>query len=127
MRPPVCSDPPGRIPSRSRICSPILPPNCLGGDDDRIERIDDVEFVRTVAVARITMPSSIVRLSAGRESMSEAVQALCFMAGANSIFTGDRLLTTGNAGDASDAALFAKLGLEPAQAAAAANEAVLCP
>jgi biotin synthase len=76
-------------------------------------RIDDIEFVRTVAVARILMPLSMVRLSAGRESMSEATQALCFMAGANSIFTGDRLLTTGNAGDDADAALLAKLGLEP--------------
>lgn len=55
----------------------------------------------------------MVRLSAGRESMSEAVQALCFMAGANSIFTGDKLLTTGNRGDSADAALLAKLGLRP--------------
>ncbi len=76
-------------------------------------KIDDVEFVRTVAVARITMPRSMVRLSAGRESMSEATQALCFLAGANSIFTGDKLLTTGNAGAGADAALFAKLGLVP--------------
>jgi biotin synthase len=74
--------------------------------------IDDIEFVRTVAVARITMPRSMVRLSAGRESMSESTQALCFLAGANSIFTGDRLLTTPNAGDDADAALFAKLGLK---------------
>lgn len=75
--------------------------------------IDDIEFVRTVAVARVTMPQSMVRLSAGRESMSEATQALCFLAGANSIFTGDKLLTTANAGDSKDAALFAKLGLKP--------------
>ena len=74
-------------------------------------RIDDIEFVRTVAVARILMPTSSVRLSAGRESMSQAAQALCFLAGANSIFTGDRLLTTGNAGDDADGALFAALGL----------------
>ena len=78
--------------------------------------IDDIEFVRTVAVARITMPRSMVRLSAGRESMSESTQALCFLAGANSIFTGDRLLTTPNAGDDADAKLFAKLGLKPMQA-----------
>jgi biotin synthase len=78
--------------------------------------IDDIEFVRTVAVARITMPKSMVRLSAGRESMSESTQALCFLAGANSIFTGDRLLTTPNAGDNADAALFAKLGLKPLEA-----------
>ncbi|MBW0144675.1 biotin synthase BioB [Sphingomicrobium clamense] len=75
--------------------------------------IDDIEFVRTVAVARIAMPKSMVRLSAGRESMSEPTQALCFLAGANSIFTGDKLLTTPNAGDGKDAALFAKLGLKP--------------
>ena len=75
--------------------------------------IDDIEFVRTVAVARITMPRSMVRLSAGRESMSESTQALCFLAGANSIFTGDKLLTTANAGDGADAAMFAKLGLKP--------------
>jgi biotin synthase len=74
-------------------------------------RIDDIEFVRTVAVARILMPRSMVRLSAGRESMTESTQALCFMAGANSIFTGEKLLTTGNAGAQADAALFAKLGL----------------
>ena len=78
--------------------------------------IDDIEFVRTVAVARITMPRSMVRLSAGRESMSESTQALCFLAGANSIFTGDKLLTARNAGDSADAALLAKLGLKPLQA-----------
>lgn len=81
--------------------------------DTPLARIDDIEFVRTVAVARITMPESMVRLSAGRESMSEAAQALCFLAGANSIFTGEKLLTTGNAGEDKDAALFAKLGLTP--------------
>ena len=85
--------------------------------DTPMARIDEIEFVRTVAVARITMPLSMVRLSAGRESMSEATQALCFMAGANSIFTGDKLLTTGNAGDSADAALFAKLGLTPMESA----------
>nr|WP_254911416.1 biotin synthase BioB [Sphingomonas sp. CDS-1] len=73
--------------------------------------IDDIEFIRTVAVARIAMPGAVVRLSAGRESMSETTQALCFLAGANSIFTGDRLLTTGNAGTDADAGLFRKLGL----------------
>ncbi len=80
----------------------------LWGND---RMIDDIEFVRTVAVARITMPRSMVRLSAGRESMSEATQALCFLAGANSIFTGDKLLTTANSGDDKDAALLAKLGM----------------
>jgi len=73
--------------------------------------LDDIDFIRAIAVARITMPKSYVRLSAGRESMSEATQALCFFAGANSIFTGDRLLTTGNMGSSADAKLFAKLGL----------------
>lgn len=86
--------------------------------DTPLAKIDDIEFVRTVAVARITMPASMVRLSAGRESMSDATQALCFLAGANSIFTGDKLLTTGNAGDDKDAALFARLGLRPMQAEA---------
>ncbi len=81
--------------------------------DTPMAKIDDIEFVRTIAVARITMPLSMVRLSAGRESMSEATQALAFMAGANSIFTGDKLLTTGNAGGGADNALFAKLGLRP--------------
>ncbi|QIG80201.1 biotin synthase BioB [Stakelama tenebrarum] len=83
--------------------------------DTPLAKIDDIEFVRTVAVARITMPMSMVRLSAGRESMSEATQALCFMAGANSIFTGDKLLTADNAGDDADGALFAKLGITPLQ------------
>ncbi len=81
--------------------------------DTPLARIDDIEFVRTVAAARIAMPRSMVRLSAGRESMSESTQALCFLAGANSIFTGDKLLTTGNAGTGADAALFEKLGLVP--------------
>ncbi len=80
--------------------------------DTPLAKIDDIEFVRTVAVARIAMPMSMVRLSAGRESMSEATQALCFLAGANSIFTGDTLLTAPNAGEDEDAALFAKLGLK---------------
>ena len=83
--------------------------------DTPLAKIDDIEFVRTVAAARITMPMSMVRLSAGRESMSEAAQALCFMAGANSIFTGDKLLTAPNAGDDSDAAMFARLGLTALQ------------
>jgi biotin synthase len=81
--------------------------------DTPLAKIDDIEFVRTVAVARITMPLSMVRLSAGRESMSDATQALCFMAGANSIFTGDKLLTAPNAGDDEDSALFERLGIRP--------------
>ncbi len=80
--------------------------------DTPLAQIDEIEFVRTVAVSRITMPASMVRLSAGRESMSASTQALCFLAGANSIFSGDKLLTAPNAGDRSDDALFARLGLE---------------
>ncbi len=77
------------------------------------EQLDPLEFVRTIAVARITMPSSYVRLSAGRQQMSEAVQALCFLAGANSIFYGDKLLTTGNPDVERDRALLNKLGIAP--------------
>ena len=75
------------------------------------ETTDIFEFVRTIAAARITMPRSYVRLSAGREQMSEAEQALCFLAGANSMFYGDKLLTTSNPQMDRDNALFAKLGL----------------
>ena len=75
------------------------------------EPVDPFEFVRTIAVARITMPRTMVRLSAGREQMDEAVQALCFLAGANSIFYGDKLLTTSNPQAARDRALFERLGL----------------
>ncbi|MFM0616094.1 biotin synthase BioB [Paraburkholderia nemoris] len=73
--------------------------------------LDPFEFVRTVAVARITMPGAMVRLSAGREQMDDALQALCFLAGANSIFYGDKLLTTGNPQAARDRALLDRLGL----------------
>ncbi|KAF1720264.1 biotin synthase BioB [Pseudoxanthomonas wuyuanensis] len=75
--------------------------------------LDPFEFVRTIAVARIAMPRSMVRLSAGRESMSDELQALCFLAGANSIFYGEKLLTTGNPDVERDQALFARLGLRP--------------
>jgi biotin synthase len=75
--------------------------------------LDHFEFVRTIATARIIMPKAMVRLSAGREQMSEELQALCFFAGANSIFYGEKLLTTDNPDTASDRALFAKLGLHP--------------
>jgi biotin synthase len=75
------------------------------------ESLDLLEFVRTVAVARITMPKARVRLSAGRQQMGEAIQALCFMAGANSIFYGDKLLTTGNPDWQKDQALLNKLGI----------------
>jgi len=77
------------------------------------ELLDPFEFVRTVAVARVLMPRSMVRLSAGRESMSDELQALCFLAGANSIFYGEKLLTTGNPDTERDMALFDRLGLRP--------------
>jgi len=77
------------------------------------QAIDWTEFVRTIAVARITMPKSFVRLSAGRQEMNEATQALCFLAGANSIFYGEKLLTTGNPEVDRDRALFDKLGISP--------------
>ena len=76
------------------------------------EALDPFEFVRTIACARITMPKAVVRLSAGRQELSEGIQALCFLAGANSIFYGEKLLTTGNPEAAKDEALFARLGLK---------------
>jgi biotin synthase len=75
--------------------------------------LDPFEFVRTVAIARIVMPKSVVRLSAGRAEMSDELQALCFYAGANSIFYGEKLLTTGNPDVAHDRELFERLGLKP--------------
>ena len=77
------------------------------------EDIDPLDFVRMIAAARITMPKAYVRLSAGRGEMSDAVQALCFLAGANSIFYGDQLLTTGNPDVDRDRALMGKLGMYP--------------
>jgi biotin synthase len=79
----------------------------------REAKLDSLDFVRTIAVARICMPASMVRLSAGREDMSEETQALCFLAGANSIFYGPKLLTTPNPGRDRDMALLDKLGLRP--------------
>ena len=76
--------------------------------------LDPLEFVRTIAVTRITIPRAMIRLSAGRRDLGEPVQALCYLAGANSIFYGERLLTTGNPDVAADRALFGKLGLVPA-------------
>jgi len=87
------------------------------------EALDPFEFVRTIAVARITMPKARVRLSAGRREMGEAVQALCFLAGANSIFYGDKLLTTGNPDAEADRALLEKLGLHSRHKLADAAEA----
>jgi biotin synthase len=83
------------------------------------EAIDPLEFVRTIAVARILMPASFVRLSAGRESMSAELQALCFLAGANSIFYGEKLLTTPNPDTHEDRRLFERLGLRPLEPQAA--------
>ncbi|HET6805158.1 MAG TPA: biotin synthase BioB [Frateuria sp.] len=85
------------------------------------EALDPFEFVRTIAVARILMPASMVRLSAGRQQMDEAVQALCFHAGANSIFYGEKLLTTGNPDVVADRALFARLDLHPLEVAGPAG------
>jgi len=77
------------------------------------EQLDVLEFIRTIAVARVLMPQSFVRLSAGREAMTDEAQALCFLAGANSIFCGEKLLTTGNPEVDQDDALFDRLGIEP--------------
>jgi biotin synthase len=95
-----------------------VPINALVGENTRAvaeapQKLDPLEFVRTIAVARITMPGSMVRLSAGREEMSDETQALCFLAGANSIFCGPKLLTTPNPEADRDKGLFARLGLTP--------------
>ena len=79
-------------------------------------KVSVIEWVRTIAVARILMPTSYIRLSAGRESLTDAEQALCFMAGANSFFSGEQLLTTPNAGESRDAVLFTELGLSKEKA-----------
>jgi len=97
--------PPESVPINNLVAIPGTP---LANN----EPTDIFEFARTIAAARITMPRSYVRLSAGREQMSEAEQALCFLAGANSIFYGDKLLTTSNPQMARDEALFEKLGLQ---------------
>ncbi|RWR11313.1 biotin synthase BioB [Paenirhodobacter populi] len=86
---------------------------------------DAIAFVRLVALARILMPQSVVRLSAGRDAMSDEMQAMCFLAGANSIFTGDVLLTTGNPGRDRDAALLARLGMRAARLPAPPAEPAL--
>ena len=86
-----------------------VPGTPLAGKAD----VDPFDFVRTIAVARVVMPKAFVRLSAGREVMSDELQSLCFLAGANSIFYGEKLLTTGNPDVARDRALLARLGIEP--------------
>jgi biotin synthase len=80
---------------------------------DNLAKLDPFDMVRTIAVARIMMPASMVRLAAGRLEMDEGIQALCLFAGANSIFYGDKLLTTPNPEDAEDNSLFTRLGLRP--------------
>lgn len=87
-----------------------------------VEDLDSFEFVRTIAVARIMMPQSFVRLSAGREKMNEQMQSLCFFAGANSIFYGEKLLTTPNAEASQDMQLFDKLGIKPLQPVAQVSD-----
>ena len=82
--------------------------------------VDGIEMARMIACARIVLPRSLVRLSAGRSEMSDETQALCLLAGANSIFSGERLLTTPNPGEDADARLFSKLGLEPLSLASGA-------
>ncbi|MGC3026783.1 biotin synthase BioB [Burkholderia sp. DN3021] len=85
--------------------------------------LDPFEFVRTIAVARITMPKAVVRLSAGREQLDDAMQAMCFLAGANSMFYGDQLLTTSNPQTQRDRALFERLGIRASQADALSGNA----
>jgi len=101
------SPPPESVPINNLVKVPGTP---LAESED----IDPFEFVRTIAVARVTMPKSMVRLSAGRKEMSDELQALCFLAGANSIFYGEKLLTTSNALEDSDDLLFQRLGLSTA-------------
>jgi len=99
------SPPPDSVPINQLVAVPGTPM-------DSAETVGPLEFVRTIAVARITMPASVVRLSAGRQQMSDELQALCFMAGANSIFYCERLLTTDNPDADRDERLFAQLGLK---------------
>ena len=94
----------------SPLSHPLAVPNTPLGDS---KPLDGIEFVRTIATARILMPRSMVRLSAGREGMSRELQALCFLAGANSIFVGEELLTTPNPEQNEDFDLFKSLGIEP--------------
>jgi biotin synthase len=83
---------------------------------ETVPDLDGIEFVRTLATAKIMMPASVIRLSAGRQEMTDEMQALCFLAGAGSIFVGDKLLTTANPDGDTDNKLFDRLGLRPAPA-----------
>ena len=91
---------------------------------DGIDKLDPFEFIRTIAVARIIMPESYVRLSAGRTEMNDEMQALCFFAGANSMFYGDRLLTTDNPDENQDQQLFARLNIQPEKSANSMSDKV---
>jgi biotin synthase len=102
-------EPPESVPINELVPVPGTPLADAG-----VEKVDPFEFVRTIAVARVLMPSSMIRLSAGRLQMNDELQALCFLAGANSLFTGDTLLTTGNPAFEQDRALLARLGMVPA-------------
>jgi len=96
----------------------------MAEDEQFADELDNFEFIRTIAISRITMPSSHVRLSAGRDVMSEEMQSLCFLAGANSIFYGEKLLTTGNQDAENDLRLFEKLGIRPEQKPVPSNRSM---
>ncbi len=113
---------PQSVPINSLVKVEGTPLNGLPGE----QSIDHFDFIRTIAVARIMMPASYVRLSAGRQEMNDQVQALCFFAGANSIFYGDKLLTTGNPDHERDVVLFNKLGLKPDQLMTDARDDTAC-
>ena len=112
-RSPTCPEHPESVPMNQLVRVPGTP--LANGPP-----VDPFDFVRTIAVARLLMPRAQVRLSAGREAMSDELQALCFLAGANSIFYGEKLLTTGNPDVTHDQQLFARLGLTAAAAPARA-------
>ena len=97
-----------------------------GTPQEQQKPIDPIEFVRSIAIARILMPHSFVRLSAGRENMDELMQAICFFAGANSIFYGEKLLTRANPTENTDTLLFAKLGLKPLGTPVSQDKAHAC-
>ena len=96
----------------------------MAEDEQFADDLDNFEFIRTIAISRITMPSSHVRLSAGRDVMSEEMQSLCFLAGANSIFYGEKLLTTGNQDAENDLKLFEKLGIRPEERPVPSNRSM---
>lgn len=105
--------------SEMQPCPQSVPINRLvpmkGTPLENVESIDDIEFVKIIAVTRLAMPKTVIRLSAGRESMSELMQALCFYVGANSVFFGEKLLTAQNFAENDDLKMFAKLGLKASE------------